>query len=639
MTDYSPLFQKGRIGPLELKNRLVMAPMGNSLAGVDGQVSKEMLAYYKARAVGGAGLIITQFAAISPDALLPYSLCLYDDSHISGLKELVDTLHEAGSKVSVQLMHPGLLFLLLRKIPDGVMLLSASKISWLSDDIPYREADEADIERTVADFAAAAARAAAAGADAVELHACHGCLISTFLSPATNRRQDAFGGDTAGRTRFPKWVLERIRQAVGNDVAVTVRINADDDVPGGVTPDEVLEQARILQDTGADAVSLSSGLEYWSTLMAPTHLTPAGVILPLAARVKRALRRPVIAAGKIGPELAARAVAEDQADFIALGRPLLADPDLPRKLAHNEPDAVRRCLHCNNCLRHTWRACTVNPFLYREEALPLAPGDAPKRVLVVGAGLAGLQAALTLAERGHRVNVAEKEDSAGGQWRLAAMTSGKAGFASIIDYLVRELERREIIIEYGVEVNADDRRVKAADIVLVATGAVPLSLPVAGADLPHVLQANDVIQGRAVTGNRVVVIGGRALGLDTAITLAEKGQQVTLVSRSGLGGRKGADEPIGHHAQLRKLVELRVPVLTGTEVLEITPDAVVTRYGGEQLPLPADSVVLAVGVRAVDYLADELQAGGTEVYAIGDAVQPGNAAQATSAAARLAARL
>jgi 2,4-dienoyl-CoA reductase-like NADH-dependent reductase (Old Yellow Enzyme family)/NADPH-dependent 2,4-dienoyl-CoA reductase/sulfur reductase-like enzyme len=639
MPDYSALFQKGRIGPMELKNRLIMAPMGNSLAGADGKVSPAMLSYYKARAIGGAGLIITQFAAINPDALLPYSLCLYDDSYIPGLKELVDTLHEAGSKVSVQLMHPGLLFLLLRKIPNGVTLLTASRLPWLSDDIPYREATEADIERTVEDFAAAAARAAAAGADAVELHACHGCLLSTFLSPATNRREDGFGGNTAGRARFPKWALERVREAVGNQVAVTVRINADDDVPGGVTPDEVLEQARILQDTGADAVSLSSGLEYWSTLMAPTYLTPDGVILPLTARVKKALRVPLIAAGKIGPELAARAVAEDLADFITLGRPLLADADLPRKLAHNEPDAVRRCLHCNNCLRHTWRACTVNPFLYREETLPVPPTDAPKRVLVVGAGLAGLQAALTLAERGHRVTVVEKEDSAGGQWRLAAMTPGKAGFASIITSLERELKRRQVNIEYGVEVTATDQRVEEADIVLVATGAAPLGLPVAGAELPHVVQANDVIQGRAVTGDRVVVIGGRALGLDTAITLAEGGKQVTLVSRSGLGGRKGADEPIGHRAQLRKLVALRVPVLTGTEVLEITPATVVTRYGGEQLPLPADSVVLAVGVSAVDYLADELQASGAEVYAVGDAVQPGNAAQATSAAARLAARL
>lgn len=639
MTDYSPLFQKGRIGPMELKNRLIMAPMGNSLAGADGLVTKEMLAYYKARAVGGAGLIITQFAAVSPDALLPYSLRLYDDSFIPGLKELVNTIHEAGSKVSVQLMHPGLLFLLLRKIPDGVTLLTASKLPWLSDDIPYREATETDIERSVEDFAAAAARAAATGADAVELHACHGCLLSTFLSPATNRRQDGFGGNIAGRTRFPKWALERVREAVGNQIAVTVRINADDDVPGGVTPDEVLEQSRILQDTGADAVSLSSGLEYWSTLMAPTYLTPDGVILPLASSVKKALRVPMIAAGKIGPELAASAVAEDQADFIALGRPLLADPDLPRKLERNEPDAVRRCLHCNNCLRHTWRACTVNPFLYREETLPLAPCETPKRVLVVGAGLAGLQAALTLAERGHMVTVVEKETSAGGQWRLAAMTPGKAGFASIIEYLERELKRREVIIEYGVEVSSDDRRIKTTDIVLVATGAVPQSLPVAGAELPHVVQANDVIDGREETGNRVVVIGGRALGLDTAITLAENGRQVTLVSRSGLGGRKGADEPISHRAQLRKLVELRVPMLTGVEVLEITPDAVVTRYGGEQLPLPADSVVLAVGVSAMDYLADELQAIGAEVYAIGDAVQPGNAAQATSAAARLAARL
>jgi NADPH-dependent 2,4-dienoyl-CoA reductase/sulfur reductase-like enzyme len=355
--------------------------------------------------------------------------------------------------------------------------------------------------------------------------------------------------------------------------------------------------------------------------------------------MKQALKVPLIVAGKIGPERAAEAITKGYADFIALGRPLLADPELPAKLQHGKAHSVRRCLHCNNCLSKTWRACTVNPFLYQEGILPLSPSDAPKRVLVVGAGLAGMQAALTLAERGHRVTLVEKTHFTGGQWRLAAKTSGKAEYARFIDYLVSELACRGVSIQLGRDISPEDEAIKEADFVLVATGAVPRTIPVPGFDLPHVAQANEILSGREMAGARVIVIGGRALGMDVAITLAEKGKQVTLVSRSSLGGRRGADELIGYRAQLRKLVDLRVLVLTGTNVLEITPDAVVTRCGGQQLPIPTDSVVLATGVNPMSYLADELQAKGIEVYVVGDAVQTGSAAQATSAAARLAVRL
>jgi len=639
MGRFPALFEPAGIGSLRLKNRLIMAAMGNSLAAGDGCVTPAMLDYYRARAAGGVGMVVTQLASINAEDMMPYSLGIYDDRFLPGVRQLVDTIHEGGARECIQLMHPGMLLLLLRSIPADMTIKVPSITGRMEKGKPYEPVTEADIGGYVSHFVEAACRVKEAGADAVELHACHGCLVSTFLSPATNHRTDSYGGSVANRARFAREITEGMRRALGAEFPIVVRMNGNDDVQGGVTIAEATEQTSILETAGADAISVSSGLEYWSCLMAPSFAAPEGVNLAVASEVKQAVRIPVITAGKITPELAEKAVSDKRVDFIALGRPLLADPELPRKLSEDRPEDIWRCLYCNNCLRTTWRSCTVNPFLYRESMLPLKTTEAPRKMMVVGGGPAGMQAARLLAERGHQVSLYEKGNRLGGQWNTAGKLPGKQDFDSLTEHLERSLEMHGVRVVMNAEITREQVLKAGADAVVVATGAVPVGLDIPGADRASVVQANDVLEGAAEPGERVVVIGGRSLGMETAVLLAEQGKRVTLVCRSGLGGKRGPDEKIAHRALLRRMIELGIPTHTNTPVLEIAEDSVVVRTSDEVVALPADTVVLAVGVKPVDGLARELEGTVAEIHMIGDCLQPGNAAQATYSAARLALEL
>ena len=633
---YSALFQPGNIGSLRLENRIIMAPMGNALADDDGYVTEAMLDYYRVRAKGGVGLVITQCVSINREDMMPYSLALFDDKFIPGMKRLVETIHEQGARVSIQLMHPGLLLLLLPSLPQDMTIKAPAITPRMTAGKPYGELEEKDIERYVNDFAQTAHRVVESGADAVDLHACHGCLLSTFLSPATNRRADRYGGSVENRTRFTREAVEAIRREVGREFPLTVRINGNDDVEGGVTPGEVVQQAVIIESAGADAIGISSGLEYWSTLMAPSYATPEGITVSVTEKVKRALEVPVIAAGKIRPELADQIVSEGKADFIAMGRPLLADPELPDKLRNGRSEDIRRCVYCNNCMKLAWRSCTVNPFLYKEAMLPLIPAKSPKRIVVIGGGIAGMQSAVFLAERGHHVYLYEAGSELGGQWQLASNVPGKEDYAYFISYLRRSLDRLGVPVVLNAQVTPEKVLAIKPDAVIVATGAAPQGLNVSGAALSHVVQANDIIQGKAQANGRVAIIGGSILGIEVAALLAEQGKEVSLISHGRLGGRKGPEEKITFRALMKRLLDFRIPMYLKTDILEITKDFVILSLDGEIFSLPADTVILAVGVRPVDQIAEELEGLVPDIYKVGDCVVPGNAAQATFGAARLA---
>lgn len=616
-----------------------MSAMGTVLVDGEGNPTERMYDYYRARARGGVGLIITQCASVSADATPPFTWALYDDKFTPGLRSLVEIIHEHGAKVSVQLMHYGLLLIFGGFIPEGMSIKVPSITSWMMGDKPYEEIGEADIERYVADFAEAARRVKEAGADAMELHACHGCLVSTFLSPATNRRTDQYGGSVENRARFARRIVEQIKEKVGGEFPVVVKLNGSDDVEGGVTLDEVVRQAAILESAGADAINISSGLEYWSSLSIPCYAFPEGPMVPLAEKVKQAVGVPVITAGKISPELAEQIIRDGKVGFIAMGRPLLADPELPNKLQEGRLEDICWCVYCNNCIRTEpgQGSCSVNPSLYREGKYPFPPAESPKKVMVVGGGLAGMQAAVLMAGRGHDVSLYEKNAELGGQWNIAAAMPGKKGYATFTDYLKRSLDKHGVPVTLDAEVTKERVLEMKPDVVVVATGAVPRGLDVPGATGHNVVQANDVIMGEAEAKGRVVVIGGRFIGMEVAIMLAEQGKEVSLVTLAGLSENGSKLERMTYRTLVRRLIALRVPLYLHTAALEITESSVVIGWGAEIFSLPADTVILAVGAQSENKLAQELEGVVPEVYPIGDCVAPRDAAAAVYQAARMAA--
>lgn len=642
MSEFSSLFRPGRIGNLELKNRLIMPAMGTQLADTSGNVTDRMVEYYLVRARGGVALITPQFASVSADATLPFTTAIFDDAHLDNWKRLAEAVHGAGSKFCVQLMHIGMLFLYSGFVPEGMSVQVPSMTSLLPDAFPYHELTHADIDRYVEDFAQGARRAREAGADAIEIHACHGCLISSFMSPITNRREDEYGGSIENRARFARRVVESVRREAGAGPALIVRMNASDDMEGGVTIEEAIAQAGILERAGADAISISSGLEYWTTLSIPSYPFPDGPMLPLAEKVKQGIGIPVIAAGKITPELAAGVLEQGRADFIALARPLLADPELPNKLREGRLDEVRRCIYCNNCLKSATdrdagpMSCSVNPFVSRESRYPYKPAARPKKVMIVGGGLAGMETALYLSERGHQVSIFEKASALGGQWLTACASPGKESYRALLDYLKRSLQKREIPVTLDCEVTRQMVLDAAPDTVVIATGAVPVGLRVPGADRPHVVQGHDVLGGTVKVKGKSVVVGGRFIGMEVAIMLAEQGKPVSIVTRAGLGEDGVKLEKFSYQTLANRLFALGVPLYLHSSVVEITERAVMVNMGGLVYPVPADTVIFSVGMRSVTTLAAELEGTGLEVHLVGDCVRPKDASDVSYQAAKLA---
>ncbi len=469
------------------------------------------------------------------------------------------------------------------------------------------------------------------------------CLVSSFLSPVTNRRTDEYGGTTENRARFARRVVERMRAVVGPGYPLWVRMNASDDVAGGTTIEEAAQQALILEAAGADAISVSGGLEYWTTLTIPTYPYPMGPMVPLAERIKKTVKVPVIAAGKIDTELATQVIEEGKADFVSMGRPLLADPELPNKVKEGRVEDVRRCIYCNNCLKNDPSAgpgsCSVNPYLYREARYPAPRAKSPRKVMVIGGGLGGMQTAVYLAERGHQVHLYEKNSKLGGQWNVASATPGKEGYASFTEYLQRLLNKYHIPVTLGTEVTRNMVTDLKPDAVVIATGAVPVSLRVPGVDGRTVVQGHDVIEGKAKPHGKVVVVGGRFIGMEVAIWLAEEGQDVSLVTKAGLGENGIRLEKATFKTLAEKLVEKRVPLYLHATVLQISDQAVIFSMGGEVYSLPADTVILAVGMRSEASLASELEGSAAEIHMVGDCVRPRDAAEVAYQAMRVAAKI
>jgi 2,4-dienoyl-CoA reductase (NADPH2) len=617
------VFEPIQIGQLTLDNRVMMGSMHVGLERLEGGVQR-LAAFYAERAKGKVGLIVTGGVAVLPEGGMGEAYCnAYADHHVEQLGHLTQAVHAAGGKIAMQLFHAGRYAY---KETTGLEPVAPSPLQAPINRTKPRELSPEEIERTIQAFADAALRAKRAGFDGVEIMGSEGYLINQFLSPVTNHRTDEWGGDFERRSRFGIEVMKRVRGAVGEGYPVIFRMSGLDLIPDSTTMEETLEFARQIEAAGADALNVGIG---WHESKVPTiaMMVPRGAYVWVAKQVKEAVNIPVIASNRINDIRQADAILEDQyADMVSMARPLLADPDIVKKSMEGRFDEVNTCIACNQaCLDHIFEgktaSCLVNPMAGREEEWKLASAPVRKKVAVVGAGPAGLEAARVLAERGHQVVVLERQTQIGGQLTYAVQVPGKSEFAETLRYYRTKLRLLGVEVRLGVEASADQLIAEGFDEVVIATGVIPRIPELPGIDLPHVVSYAQIFEKKASVGSRVVIIGAGGIACDLSHLLAEPAQlssetmkyllEYRIVEPKQLQRMQTSPRRIsilrrGKHvgtglgkttrwAVLANLKRQGVEMLTEVEYREITPEGVRIVHQGEEKLLPADTVVIAAG--------------------------------------------
>ncbi len=624
------LFAPLQVGTLTLSNRLVMAPMGTCLDN-DGHITDDTIAYYRRRAAGGVGTICVEGCLVSADTVGPEPR-ISDRKYVAGLARLVATLREFPElTVGVQLMHPG------RQVVDGPSV-APSPIPLNSHAATPHELTAAEIMRIVADYAEAAKLAQEAGFDFVEVHGAHGYLPSNFLSGRDNLRTDRYGGSIENRARFSIEVAGAIIDALGPETPLFWRMNAEDGIPGGFGPEEATQVARLLEAAGVAALSISAGT--WHTLevtLAPMFI-PRGHMLDWAAQIKSAVSIPVIAVGRLDdPLLAADALHSGKADLVCLGRGLIADPDWPLKVQRGAIQDVRPCIACNACVDLVGRGerarCSVNPEVGRELTWSVTPATRPRRIMVVGSGPAGMEAARVAALRGHQVSIWDDGKRLGGKLEVAASAPSKTQVLEFRDYECRILVELGVDIHVGTTVTAELVDAMNPDVVVVATGAEPLLPPIPGIGSAHVYDAQAILRRDVKPRgcDSVVVVGGSATGCEAAEFLLGDVKSISIIEMATQVG--AGIEPITRRHLLRHLASSGVQILTKSKVIMIGDDHVIYEdTAGGTHEIPADVVALALGWRPTGSEMTS-QFSGKETVVLGDASSPADFVHAVNAGA------
>jgi 2,4-dienoyl-CoA reductase-like NADH-dependent reductase (Old Yellow Enzyme family)/thioredoxin reductase len=638
---YAALWSPIAIGALVLRHRLVMAAMGSGFPAADGAVTDRLVRYLARRAEGGVALVTTEATAVDASgAPFPGVLRADDDTQLPGLRRLADAVHAAGAPISMQLYHAGRQ---MSRRMSGRQPLAPSAIPCpLVREMP-RPLDGEEILPLIERFAEAAARAQAAGFDAVEVHGAHGYLVHQFLTPLANQRTDAWGGDLRGRARFALEVVRRIRARVGRGFPILFKLSAEDRLPGGLGIDDTLTVGRWLEEAGVDAVIVSAGTYGSFEWIVQPLAMPQACLRAYAARFSAAVTIPVVAVGRVNdPAVAANIVGSGDAALVAMGRALLSDPDLPAKARAGRGHDVRPCITCNDCLTQLMKGqpirCAVNPEMGREAAFPPPPAAAKKRVLVVGGGAAGIHAALAARARGHDVTLFEAGAALGGRLRRADRPRWKKEAGALVPYLVRRLREAGVATRLDARVTVEHVRSLAPDEVIVATGARPALPDVPGIRGPNVVTAEQCLAGDLGTGVSAVVLGGTNAACEAACHLREHGRDVTLLAP----GRDVARdvEPQTRKGVVAQLGRLGVRVLHETRVEEIRDGEVRFADGaGRRDGVSATLVVVAAESAPDDGLARALAAAGWTAHAVGDCAGVGDLAGAVHGATDVAGRL
>lgn len=633
MTTFPHLFQPARIGNLELKNRLVMAPMATNYGSEEGFVTERQIAYYAARARGGTGLVVVEAACVDvPEGKeLKEQLRIDDDRCLPGLTRLASAIKQGGAKAAIQIHHAG--SETSAKI-TGRQPVAPSAIAKPGGEMP-RALSLAEVERLIACFASAAKRVQKAGFDGVEVHGAHGYLIAQFLSSFFNKRTDAYGGPLEGRAKFLIEAIKAARKAVGPEYPVWCRLNGREFGPeAGLTTEEARQVARLAQAAGAQAIHVSVYAYGVSPRSAPPMAQPAGNLVRFAEPIKAAVTVPVIAVGRLDATLGEKVIAENRADLVAIGRGLIVDSEIPQKAAADKLNEIRPCIGCMTCLDcvRSWDIpmyCVVNPTAGKEKESVITRAPRRKKVLVVGGGPAGMEAARVAHLRGHDVVLYEKGQKLGGQLLLASVPPHKGVLETFAEFQRSQLARLGVRVELGREVNSAVITKEKPDAVILATGARQTKPPIPGVDRPNVVFALDILAGKAQAGNTVAVIGAELVACETAEFLADKGKKVTIM-------RRGDDIATGVNPRnrthlLARLKDKGINILLGVQYKEINDQGVViTTKDGQRQVVGADTVVLAAGSDPEAGLQQALKGKVKELYLAGDCVKPRNLASAVS---------
>lgn len=606
---------------MELRNRMVMAPMLSRLSDPGGIVSQKLIDYYVARAKGGVGLIIVESSNIDKKESKGHfnQLGVYDDQLIAGLGDLAEAIQEWGVKVILQINHSG------RCASEkvvGSQPIAPSAMPSPTGEMP-REMTLKEIQSTIESFGEAARRAKAAGFDGVELHGAHGYLLGSFLSPYTNRRTDKYGRD---KGLFGIETLDFVRSKVGSDYIVGYRMSAEEFIEGGVTLEETKIFAKRLEQKGIDYIHVSGGIHETGHNFVPPMYIPQGQLLPLAEKIKRCVNIPIIAVGAIhDPKLANDALAKKQADLIATCRALVADPELPNKIKYGQFEDIRTCLRCNEGCASRVRPnrtqrCAINVEMGRERDLKIIPSSKPKHVCIIGGGPAGMEAARVLALRSHRVTLIEKEKELGGLLRYAAVPDFKNELKSFLAYQKTQVRKLGVEILLNTQANPEIITQLKPDSVIVATGSSFPIPEIPGGDQSFVTNALKLLSGEFEPGEKILVVGAAAMGCEIAAYLAAQGKKVTLLGRNLAWD---LNEHRARFALLQLLKERGVVTMLNWRLEAIKDGTVIIRdRDWKKQELATDSVVLTFGMKPNQELIKPLTEIYKEIHVVGDCKEP-----------------
>jgi len=627
------LFTPKKIGKITIKNRFLMAPMGTCLANENGAVTKKLIDYYVKRARGGVGAIIVENALV--DTVRATCRLSIENHHLTkGLKELLEQIKDVDNDIKV--------FIQLNKKTEGS---AADPYRGNEGDRGVNELTVEQIHEIIAKFATGAQRAKEIGFDGIEIHGGHHYAISKFLSPHYNKRTDHYGGDLQRNMNFAKEIIIKVREKVGSHYPIIFRINGSDYVEDGLHVEDTSLITNKLSEVGIDAVHVTAGVADSAEWTGQPMGFPAGCLVPLAEKIKKAVNIPVIAVGKINnPNIAQDVISQGKADFVALGRALLADPDFPKKIYENRTEDIRRCIACRYCNSERIHRgfeirCKVNYFTGREEKSNYSCSDLPKNIMIVGGGIAGLECARILKKRGHNVSIYEKGNKLGGQLLLAKVPPMKDEIKYILEYQKVQLAKLGINIFLNKKVDAKLIEKQKPDTVIIATGAEPF-IPknlINFKDINNIVTFKEILSRQCnLFGENVIVIGGGSTGCETAEYIYENNPKCHITIIELFDTIACDEEVIARKLLLKRLNEYGVTFMTNTNVIKITENQVVIENNTKQDNLEADLIVLATGLSPNQELIPILEKKGVPYYKIGDCNEPRSITEAIHEAAQIA---